>query len=98
MEKMTKREFTDLHRSGAIGLLHAGPGTIEQWRANIAEALEKSGRDMKSYLRPLGRPDIDGSDTTIQEDHERGIIYVYTSSKRRDGVQTNYATIYGRHN
>ena len=96
MEKMTKREFTELHRSGEIGLLYVGYGTIEQLRAKRAEALAKSGRDMQSYLQPVTRADIDGSDVTIYEDYERGIIYVYTSSKRSDGVQINYATIYGR--
>ena len=46
LEKMTKREFTELHRSGALGLLQAGPGTIEYWRTAIAEALAKSGETM----------------------------------------------------
>lgn len=98
LEKMTKREFTELHRSGAIGLLKAGPGTIEYYQTAIAEALAKSGRNMQSYLIRVTRADIDGKDTAIYEDYKQGIIYVYTSYKRAgDGTQIDHATIYGRY-
>ncbi len=103
LEKMTKREFTELHRSGAIGLLTAGPGTIEHYRAAIAETLAKGvciscDRTMQSYLQPVTRADIDGKDTAIYEDYEQGIIYVYTSYKRAgDGTQISHATVYGRY-
>lgn len=98
LEKMTKREFTELHRGGALGLLHAGAGTLEHHQAAIAEALAKSGRTIQSYLIPVTRADIDGSDTAIYEDYKLGIIYVYTSYKRAgDGTQINHATIYGRY-
>ena len=97
LEKMTKRAFTELHRGGKLGLLHAGAGTIERYQSAIAEELAKSGRTMQSYLIPVTRADIDGSDTTIYEDYEQGIIYVYTSYKRGDGVQINHATVYGRY-
>ena len=98
VEKMTKREFTELHRSGALGLLQAGPGTIENWKTAIAEALAKSDRTMQSYLQPVTRADIDGSDTTIYEDYAQGIIYVYTSYKRAgDGTQIDHCTVYGRY-
>lgn len=98
LEKMTKREFTELHRSGAIGLLHAGPGTIEYYQTAIGKALAESGRTMQSYLSPVTRADIDGKETAIYEDYEHGIIYVYTSYRRTsDGAQINHATIYGRY-
>ena len=98
LEKMTKREFTELHRGGALGLLTAGAGDIEHYQAAIAEALAKSGRTMQSYLIPVTRADIDGSDTAIYEDYRRGIIYVYTSYRRAgDGAQINHATVYGRY-
>lgn len=98
LEKMTKREFTELHRSGALGLLHAGAGDIEHYQERIAEALASSGRTMQSYLMPVTRPDIDGSDTTIYEDYAEGIVYVYTSYKRAgDGTQIDHCTVYGRY-
>lgn len=98
MEKMTKRDFTELHRSGEIGLLTAGPGDIEHYKAVIAEALEKSGGTMQSYLVPVTQADIDGSDTTIYEDYEQGIIYAHTSYKRKgDGAQIDDTTVYGRY-
>lgn len=97
LERMTKREFTELHRGGKLGLLTAGSGTIEHWRQSIAEALANSGRTMQSYLRPVTRADIDGSDTAIYEDYEQGIIYVYTSYRRGDGAQIDHATVYGRY-
>lgn len=98
IEKMTKRDFTELHRSGAIGLLAAGPGGIEHYQERISEALENSGRTMQSYLVPVTRADIDGSDTAIYEDYTQGIIYVHTSYKRSgDGTQIDHCTVYGRY-
>lgn len=98
IEKMTKREFTELHRSGALGLLHAGAGNIAFYQKSIAEALAKSGRTMQSYLVPVTRADIDGKDTAIYEDYAEGIVFVYTSYKRSgDGVQIDHCTVYGRY-
>lgn len=98
LEKMTKREFTELHRSGKIGLLGAGAGTMEWFRAGIAKELERTGKTMESYLAPVTRADIDGRDTNIYEDYKLGIIYVYTSYKRvGDGSQINHVTVYGRY-
>lgn len=98
LEKMTKREFTELHRGGALGLLHAGPGDIEHYQKSIADVLEESGRTMQSYLQPVTRADIDGSDTAIYEDYAADIVYVYTSYKRSgDGTQIDHCTVYGRY-
>lgn len=97
IEKMTKREFTNLHRNGALGLLHAGAGCIEHYQESIADALAKSGRTMQSYLIPVTRADIDGKNTAVYEDYEQGIIYAYTSYKRNDGVSVDHCTIYGRY-
>lgn len=98
IEKMSKREFTELHRSGALGLLCAGAGTIEHYQSAIAEALASGGRTMQSYLIPVTRADIDGKDTAVCEDYAQGIIYVYTSYKRSgDGTQIDHCTVYGRY-
>lgn len=99
LEKMTKREFKELHRSGALGILYAGIGDIKYFQNSIAEVLASSGRTMQSYLKPVTRADIDGKDTAmIYEDYAQGIIYVYTSYKRSgDGTQIDHCTVYGRY-
>ena len=98
LEKMTKRDFTELHKGGKIGLLTALPGELQDVRQRIADKMASDGRAMTSYLMPVSTADIDGSDTAIYEDYAQSIIYVYTSYKRQgDGTRINHVTAYGRY-
>lgn len=76
MEKMTKRQFKQLHAGGELLLLWAGLGTKEHFAELLGEKLA-AGEYLPDYARPVtSYGHIDDRHHAVYIDEANGLVYM----------------------